>query len=122
LPESTRFIAGVVGWPAAVLGPVVGILGILRVLTGETRALVVCRDGLRFEGFGEWAPVAWGDLRSMSVEGRWPRQTLLLEIQRGPEVEIIQLPSRWIGLSARALCARILEFRRRALLGVVRPV
>ena len=51
-PPETRAIAGVVGWPSAVMGPVVGIVGILRVLSSETRTLVVCRKGLRLEGFG----------------------------------------------------------------------
>ena len=122
LPEDTRFLAGLLGWPSAVLGPVVGIVGILRVLTGETRTLVVCRGELRFEGFGPIAPVPWKDLRTMSVGGRWPKRVVLMEVDRGPGVEVIRLPSRWIGLSTGALCARILEFRRRALLGVVRPI
>ncbi len=122
LPESTRFIAGLLGWPSAVLGPLVGIIGVLRVLTGETRTLVVCRTGLRFEGFGPVAPVLWSELQSMSVDGRWPRRVVTVEARREQEVEIIRLPSRWIGLSASVLCERVLEFRRRALLGVVRPL
>ena len=122
IPSQTRFLAGLLGWPAAVLGPVVGIMGILRVLAGEKRAIVVCRRELRFEGFGTLRPVAWGELEEVSVAGQWPRRELVIRACRGQAVESIRLPSRWIGVSAHALCDRIREFRRRALLGVVRPV
>lgn len=119
LHPDARWLAGLLGWPSAVLGPVVGIVGIVRVLAGEQRALVVCRQELRFEGFGTIAPVAWRDLSSLEVVGRWPRRRLRVLAQRGDHTESIDLPGAWIGLSPRRLCARIMEIRRRALLGVV---
>ncbi|MBO83841.1 MAG: hypothetical protein CL927_00665 [Deltaproteobacteria bacterium] len=122
LPTQTRFWAGILGWPAAVLGPVTGIIGILRVLAGEKRAIVVCQRELRFEGFVSLRPIAWNDLEEVCVAGQWPRRTLLIRACRDQGVESIHLPSRWIGVSADALCSRIQEFRRRALLGVVRPM
>ena len=122
LPEDTRFVAGLVGWPSAVLGPVVGIIGILKVLTGERRALVVCKSELRFEGFGARPPISWSDLQEITLDGRWPKRRLVIRASRSGQVESLHLPAQWIGISASALCDRLRELQRRALLGVVRPI
>ena len=118
VPEHTRTLAGLMGWPSAVMGPVLGIMGILRVISGERRALVVCRSGLRLEGFGPRAPIPWRALQAMAVDGAWPKKTLVLTVARDDHLERIELPADWVGLSARRLCDRVLEIRRRALLGV----
>lgn len=118
VPADTRMLGGLLGWPAAVLGPVLGIIGVLRVLSGEDRALVVCQGCLRLEGFGPRAPIPWGSLDGMHVEGRWPRHRLVLTVSDASRTTRVVLPGRWMGLSARRLCERVLEIRRRALLGV----
>jgi len=100
------------------MGPVVGIVGILRVLSSETRTLVVCRKGLRLEGFGIQSPIPWSSLKGMAVRGRWPRTVLVLNIETSGERGELTLPSRWIGMSGQRLCSRVLEIQRRALLGV----
>jgi len=115
LGEETRFVAGILGWPSAVLGPVIGIIGILQVLTTDNRAIVVLREGLRLQGFGDHADIPWADLRDVKVVGRWPRQRLQLTTVYHPSV---LLPANWIGRSGADLAARLLEIRRRALLGV----
>ena len=117
LPETTRSLAGLIGWPAAVLGPTLGIMGIVRVLAGETRAVLLCADAVRFEGLGPVAAVPWAELVSIDVQGRWPRRRVVVEAQRSGARERIELPDSWFGLSAEALCDRVREMQRRALLG-----
>lgn len=115
LGDDARFVAAVLGWPSAVLGPVIGIMGILQVLTTDNRAIVVLRDGLRLQGFQHHAVIPWADLRDVKVVGRWPHRHLQLVTDQHPN---LLLPAHWIGRSGPELAARLLEIRRRALLGV----
>ena len=111
----TRFLAGVLGWPSAVVGPCMGIMGILWVLTGEERRLEVHREQLLWCDRLSSTGIPWQELAEVTVDGRWPRRVLRLRTTDG---RTLLLPGAWLGHSAAALASRLLEVRRRALLGV----
>lgn len=115
LDPTLRMWAGVVGWPAAVVGPCLGIMGILRVLTGEERRLEVHREGLLWCAPTARIQVPWQQLERVAVDGRWPRRTLAVYTVDGA---VLRLPGAWLGQTAHGLAERLMEVRRRALLGV----
>ena len=54
LSPAGQWAAGLVGWPCAVAGPLVGLIGILRVVSRDDGVLQVCRHGL-VSGLGDGA-------------------------------------------------------------------
>jgi hypothetical protein len=113
--ESSRFWAGIIGWPCAVVGPCLGIMGILWVLTSEDRRLEVHRKALVWCDRKSDHKVPWQELDDVTVTGSWPRRSLQLHTSDG---STFLLPGSWLGTSAKQLAGRLLEVRRRVLLGV----
>jgi hypothetical protein len=107
-------VAGLIGWPSALVGPLVGILGILRIVSRDDRVLQVCRGGLVYGAEESAVEVPWAAL----VDTDWSRQALVIHVR---DREPLELPARWLGIHGRELAQRLAEWRRRALLGVFRP-
>ncbi len=103
-------LAGLIGWPCALIGPALGIGGTARTLTAEDRALRLSPDGLGWVEGGAERLTPWARVAGAS----WSKAGLLIEIVDG---EPLRLPARWLGIRGPALAARVLELRRRALLG-----
>ena len=110
-----RFWAGVVGWPCAVIGPCLGIMGILWVLTSEDRRIEVHRDALVWCDKSTNKAIPWQELDDVTVGGTWPRRSMQLHTCNG---DTWVLPGAWLGTSTEQLAAHLLEVRRRVLLGV----
>lgn len=114
LTDHGRLVAGLIGWPSALVGPLVGILGILRIVSRDDRVLQVCRQGLVYGVEESAVEVPWHALHS----AEWSRQSLVLHVA---DREPLALPPRWLGIHGHTLALRLEEWRRRALLGVFRP-
>lgn len=113
--------AALVGFPAAVMGPLTGIVGVLWVLTRDEPLLVVTRAGLRLDAAAPGDVWAWRSLSHVAVEGAGPRRRLCLTVTTEDGAESrVRLPGYWTGISAQALADRLIEIKRRALLGVFR--
>ena len=110
-----RFWAGVVGWPSAVIGPCLGIMGILWVLTSEDRRIEIHRDALVWCDKSTSKKIAWQELDNVTVGGTWPWLSMHLHTCDGDN---FVLPGAWLGTSTKQLAGRLLEVRRRVLLGV----
>lgn len=115
IPEEWRGWAMGLGLIGTVLGAVGGIIGIIKLVSEDDRYLLVTRDGLEVST-GRAAPIfiAWRQLATAEDAGG----QLLLQRHDGPPVPV---RDRYQGIRTAALAARLLECKRKALLGVLRP-
>jgi hypothetical protein len=112
IPLLWQHIAGVVGGAGTISGALVGLLGVLRVLSRDPVCLLLRRDGVLLRIEQEETFIAWEALTGCRVEDR----ALVLEREGLPAVTTRH---RFMGASPEQLAARIREVQRQALLGVL---
>ena len=103
-------IAGVVGGLGTISGALVGLLGILRVLSRDPVCLVLRRDGVLFREQDDVIIIPWERLLGCRSEGR----VLILEREAD---EALRIRHRFMGASSSVLAQRIPEIQRQVLLG-----
>lgn len=104
--------AGLVGGLGTISGALVGLLGILRVLSGDPVCLVLRSDGVLFQEHGEAVHIPWEQLLGCRSEGR----DLIIE-REGDRA--LRIRHRFMGASSAVLAVRIPDVQRQVLLGVV---
>ena len=105
-------IAGLIGGLGTISGALVGLLGILRVLSRDPVCLVLRRDGIVLRERDEETIIPWERLMGCRSEGR------VLVLKREGE-EPLRIRHRFMGASSAVLAQRIPEVQRQVLLGVL---
>jgi hypothetical protein len=112
IPLVWQRIAGVIGGFGTLSGALVGLLGVLRLLSQDPVCLLLRRDGVSLRVEQDETFIAWEALSGCKGAGR----VLILERDGAAPVITRQ---RFMGVTAELLAARILAVQRMALLGVL---
>jgi hypothetical protein len=115
VPEAWRPVALAVGVLGTVLGAVGGIFGIVRLVSQDDRYLLVRTTGVEVASGG--APprfIPWRSVRAAEVE----RGRVVLRLH---DADPLRLGDAYQGIGAAHLAERLIDLRRRALLGALRP-
>ena len=112
IPLMWQRIAGVIGGLGTLSGALVGLLGVLRLLSRDPVCLLLRRDGVSLRVEQDETFIAWEALSGCRGEGR------VLTLERDGAASV-STRERFMGVTTEQLAARILAVQRLALLGVL---